>query len=275
VWDTRLAAHHEGSIPVQPRAAAFSGWPLLLFGLILGVSIVVGTMIVARTITYVKTFDNAQLTVTGSTEQRITSDQVTWSSNFTRTVPADGLKDGYGQMKQDLSLVLSYFQAQGVTDSEITVAPVMMNPIYNNCTANGKLPVSSGCVNSIVSYRLSQNIQVNSGNVQQITKLAQDSTSLINQGVVFSTQRLEYFYSKLAGLRVQLLAAATKDAQVRAQKIARSTGSQIGHLVSVSTGVIQITPVNSTEISNGGTYDTSTIDKQITAVVRASFVLGQ
>jgi hypothetical protein len=260
---------------VQSRTSAYSGWPLLLFGLILGISIVVGTLIVARTITYVKTFDNAQLTVTGSTEQRITSDQVTWASSFTRTVPADSLKDGYSQMKQDLSLVLSYFQAQGVTTGEITVAPVMMNPIYNNCAANGKLPIGSGCVNTIVSYQLSQNIQVNSGNVQQITKLAQDSTSLINQGVVFSTQNLEYFYSKLAGLRVQLLAAATKDAQLRAQKIAQSTGSQIGQLVSVSTGVIQITRVNSTEISNSGTYDTSTIEKQITAVVRASFVLGQ
>jgi hypothetical protein len=82
---------------MQARGPAYSGWPLLLFGLILGVSIVAGTVIVARTITYVKTFDNAQLTVTGSTEQRITSDQVKWSSTFTRTVPADVLKGGYAQ----------------------------------------------------------------------------------------------------------------------------------------------------------------------------------
>ncbi len=109
---------------MQSRTSAFAGWPLLLFGLILGVSIV-GTLIGARTVTYVKTFDNAQLTVTGSTEQRITSDQITWASSFSRTVPANGLKDGYGQIQQDLSIVLSYFQAQGMATGEKQITAVV------------------------------------------------------------------------------------------------------------------------------------------------------
>jgi hypothetical protein len=36
-------------------------------------------------------------------------------------------------------------------------------------------------------------------------------------------------------------------------------------------GVLQITAVNSTDISDSGTYDTSTIQKQVTGVVRATF----
>ena len=100
------------------------------------------------------------------------------------------------------------------------------------------------------------------------------SSSLIDQGVVFSSQRLQYFYTRLASLRVQLLAAATKDAQARARKIAGSTGARLGQLMTASSGVIQVTPLNSTQISNQGSYDTSTIQKQVTAVVRASFALS-
>jgi hypothetical protein len=36
-------------------------------------------------------------------------------------------------------------------------------------------------------------------------------------------------------------------------------------------GVFQITAPYSTEVSDYGMYDTSTIDKQITAIVKASF----
>ena len=37
------------------------------------------------------------------------------------------------------------------------------------------------------------------------------------------------------------------------------------------TGVFQIAPRNSTAVSNGGRYDTTSIDKDITAVVSVKF----
>ncbi len=260
------------------------GWVVVvaLFALITGASLDVATLIVANTIDYVKTLDSSLLTVTGSTQQIITSDEVKWTGNFSRETPANDLKGGYSQMKKDFDLVSKYLSDQGVSENEITISPVMMNPIYNNCAAAlkfpeaklGAAPNQAGCVNEIVSYRLVQNVEVNSGDVNKITKVAQDLSPLIDQGVVFSTQRLEYYYTKLPDLRVKLLAAATKDAQARAEQIAASTGEKLGHLMSENTGVIQITPVNSTQISDAGTYDTSTIEKQITAVVRAQFTLN-
>ena len=255
------------------------GWVVVvaLFALITGASLDVATLIVANTIDYVKTLDTSLLTVTGSTQQIITSDEVKWTGNFSRETPANDLKGGYAQMKTDLDLVSKSLQDQGVSENEITISPVMMNPIYNNCAAAlkfGAAPDQAGCKNEITSYRLVQNVEVNSSDVNKITKVAQDLSPLIDQGVVFSTQRLEYYYTKLPDLRVKLLAAATKDAQVRAEQIATSTGEKLGHLMSENTGVIQITPVNSTQISDAGTYDTSTIEKQITAVVRAQFTLN-
>jgi hypothetical protein len=60
---------------------------------------------------------------------------------------------------------------------------------------------------------------------------------------------------------------------VRAGKIVESAGSNLGKLRSASMGVMQITPVNSTDVSDYGYYDTTSIEKQITAIVRASFAV--
>ncbi|WP_420795975.1 SIMPL domain-containing protein [Desulforamulus profundi] len=94
---------------------------------------------------------------------------------------------------------------------------------------------------------------------------------LIEQGVVFESQPPQYFYTKLNDLKVNMLAEATKDAKLRAEKMASSTGSRIGSQRSAKMGVFQITAVNSNEISDYGINDTSSIEKEITAVVNVEF----
>lgn len=100
-----------------------------------------------------------------------------------------------------------------------------------------------------------------------LTALAQNITPLINEGVLFSNQSLQYFFDKLANLRSKLLAQTTKDALKRATAIVASTGGRVGPVVSVTSEPFQITPVESTEVSNSGSYDTTTIVKKLTAIV--------
>jgi uncharacterized protein len=243
------------------------GWWIALSGLILALGLVASTYIAATAVRDVKMSETSMLTVTGAAQQLITSDAVKWRASFTRSTAPTRLADGYAAMKKDQEIVTKYLQDNGVKDEEVSISPVSMSAVTQNCGA-GAPPT---CTNDIVSYRLSQSVQVNSSRVQQITALARDPSPIVAQGVIFSNGGLEYYYNKLAELRVQMLADATKDAQLRAQKMAESTGARVGHLVSVSSGVFQIQPVNSTQTSNEGSYDTSTIEKQITAVVRASF----
>ena len=53
--------------------------------------------------------------------------------------------------------------------------------------------------------------------------------------------------------------------------IVSSTGGKIGNLKSAKMGVFQIVPKNSTEVSDYGINDTSSIDKKVIAVVNATF----
>lgn len=244
-------------------------WSLVVSALLLGLSVVIGTVVVTRTIEYVKTFNTSLLTATGSAEQLVTSDTVKWTGDFFVNTDAASLQAGYSEMENAKAAVLEFLKNNDLPDDAITVAPVVMNQNYVDCKVNPE-----ACAKG-PSYRLSQTVIVESNDVRKVTAVAGDLGPLIRQGVMFTTQSLEYFYSKLPEIRAQLLAAATKDAQQRAEQIAKSTGGTVGQLVSLTTQPLQLTPVNSNRTSNSGTYDTSTIDKKLTAIVQASFRLPQ
>ncbi len=70
-----------------------------------------------------------------------------------------------------------------------------------------------------------------------------------------------------------MLGEAANDAKLRAEKIAAITGNKIGTVRSARMGVLQITSADSTEVSDSGINDTSTIDKDMTAVVNISFAV--
>ena len=70
-----------------------------------------------------------------------------------------------------------------------------------------------------------------------------------------------------------MLADATKDARARAEQIAAQGGRTIASLHDAEMGVFQITPLHESDTSGEGESDTSSMDKTITAVVTATFLL--
>ncbi len=70
-----------------------------------------------------------------------------------------------------------------------------------------------------------------------------------------------------------MLAKATENAKQRAASMVQSTGNKIGSIRSARMGVFQITPVTSTDVSDWGENDTSSLDKKVMAVVGATFAI--
>ncbi len=239
---------------------------LSVFGLIIGGCLVIVSIIVAYAIYQVRSLDNV-ISVSGYSQKIITSDVGKWNSYISRQADTSKLSDSYRLMKGDLEKVMAFLKANGVEEKDITVGVIDVQTNYNYGSNYG------GKSGEITGYNLTQNIQVQLSDVEKITRIAQKSGELIDQGVTFASRPLEYYYSKLADIKLEMLSKATEDAQVRASKIAESSGSKVGKIKSASQGVFQITQVNSTDVSDYGSYDTSSIEKQITSVVRASFVM--
>ena len=80
-------------------------------------------------------------------------------------------------------------------------------------------------------------------------------------------------YSKLSELKIDMLAEATKDATLRATQIVSNANGSLGKLVEAKMGVMQINPKGVTQVSDTGNNDTSSLEKEILAVVTVRFEL--
>lgn len=166
-----------------------------------------------------------------------------------------------------MAVVKNYLIQKGVSENEIVYLPVTTETIYASDPKTGMI------TRDISGYVLRQSIEIRSKEVDKVTAISRESTELIEKGIEFESYPPQYYYTKLNELKIDRLAEAAKDAVNRAQKIAASTGAKIGHLRSTKMGVFQITPKNSTEVSDYGINDTSSLEKEITAVVDAEFAL--
>ena len=96
--------------------------------------------------------------------------------------------------------------------------------------------------------------------------ISRQVSELINSGIEFYSNPPNYYYTKLAELKIEMIAEATKDAFSRATKIARNAGSKVGRLKNADMGVFQIVAQNSSEeYSWGGSFNT--ISKRKTATI--------
>ncbi len=237
---------------------------LVGFGLVLALGLIVTGSIVTRGFYKTKLLDNT-VVVTGSAQEEIESDIARWTAVFNRSVGTEGLKDGSVLIKRDLDKVLEYLNKNGIKKDAVVINPVSVSANYESG--------AYGSTGRAIGYTLSQQIVVETSDVHKLTTLAQDSTALLSEGIVFTSFPLEYYYSKLDDLKIRMLGEATENARERAESIARQADADLGDLKAASMGVFQITSINSNEISDYGMFDTSAIKKRITAVVRTTFMV--
>lgn len=234
---------------------------MIAVALILGASLIASTVVFTGGLKAIKMERNT-LDVKGSAKEQIKSDYAVWSGAFS-TNSAD-LKSAYTELDNSAKEVRKFLVEKGFNEKDLIFSSVTTTPL-NMILPNGMYS------NVIESYRLSQTVEIHSNDVDRIAEISRISTELINLGVTFESYPPQYFYTKLADKKISMIELATQDARARAEAMLKSSGKAPGDLVSASVGVFQITPLYSNEISDYGINDTSSIDKEITAVVNCSF----
>lgn len=205
---------------------------------------------------------NVTITVTGSASKDIRSDLAEWKATFSSQ--ALTLTEAYTKLQSSNAKVKAYLNSKGFSPDKIKFSSI-------NTTTNYVHTDKGVTTNQVESYRLSQEVTIESGEVDNIDRLSREATELINQGVEINSYPPEFLYTKISELKIEMIGLASKDAKVRAEQIANSTDSKIGEVRSSKMGVIQINAKNNTEVSDYGVNDTSSPDKTITAVVTMSF----
>ncbi len=237
---------------------------IIVLGICIAFATIVSTVILSQGLLKIKKFSSEVIAVTGSAEKKIVSDYIVWKGEFSRRAPE--LKSAYAMLQEDLKKVKDYLSSKGAKDDELVISQVSTKVLY-------KKNEKGNDTNEIEAYLLSQGVEVKSYDVQKVDNISRQSTELIIQDIQFISQAPEYFYTKLAELKVEMLAKATEDAKQRATSMANSTGNKIGFMRSAKMGVFQIMPVTSTDVSWYGENDTSSFEKKVMAVVTASFAI--
>ena len=229
---------------------------ILFLALVLAIGLIVSTVIVTRNMS------NDSIFVTGSYSQKVVSDSGTFEI-YLHSRKANKVQS-YADLNRQIPIVKNYLQSQGFQDSDIEVKSPSGYNIYE-LTYNGL------STNNVIAYDASRTIIVKSKDVQKIKKVASSIDALNAKNVDLNVNEPSYFYSKLSDLKIEMLAKATKNAQQRAEAMLKATNNKVGKIKSVNMGVFQITPVDSTDVSDSGISDTTSIEKKVTSVANVTF----
>lgn len=235
--------------------------PLVASATILVVGAVIVSVIGALT-AYDITLSRDSVEVTGSAKEAVVADTGRLTINLETRVSGSEQQQGYSRLEAASQKIVSYLNDEGFTENEImsiTSYPSYTYPQFGE-------PIFTG-------FTVNQQIVVRSGDVEKISALANNIQPFTGEGYNVSTQSLELTYSKLDEMRVKLLTEAIKDATARAEAIAKDSGRSVGVLRNASSGVVQVLPAGSIDISDYGMYDTQSINKEVMVTVRATFEL--
>jgi hypothetical protein len=248
----------------RQRGEATAG--LLALGVALALGLVVAAWIVASSLERIKLAGD-KITVKGYAEQKVMSNAGTWRAIV--SVRANDLPTAYRKLEQDDARVVRFIESVAAADAKNLQAGTVNTQTLLEFGPGG---VQTG---RILGYEINRQFEYSSANVAQIGQIAAGASSLISEGVAIHSLPPQYFYDDLNTVKVQLIGAATKDSLLRAQQFAANSGVTVGPLRSASQGVFQITSPNSTETADYGSYDTSTVEKRVKAVVTVEYAVSR
>ncbi len=207
---------------------------------------------------------NQTLAVTGSAKRTIKADL----GILTGGLAVQGLsqQEANTELASQAKRLMAAFDKSGFASNKVERFPVSLDAVY-------ELNAEGNSTGVIRAWNANQRFEARSTDVDAIKKLSLSIGEVVNDGLSFQVNQPQYLFTKLADVRIDMQEAATKDAKTRAERIVKATGQELGNLRDASMGVIQVTAKDPTEYEDSGTLDTTSIDKDIVAVVRLSFAI--
>jgi hypothetical protein len=237
--------------------------PELFLGLLaIGIAFVLVAHIVAGTVRDVRPTRDT-LSVTASARVPISANLVRWS--LTVATEAATTAPAARKLRRQSAVVRDFLLSAGVPARAIKPSVVASQEVVIRLPHNRRR----------VRYRVSQGLEVTTKQIEVVEAAATRMGSLLEQGVDLQAAPLAYLSTELARAKLTALERATGEARRRAEILAHGLGGKLGRMRSSSQGVYQVTPRDSTDVSDYGINDTSSRDKDVNAVVSATFAVNR
>ena len=163
------------------------------------------------------------VTVKGFSERLVPADKVTWPLAY--TLQGNDLVYLYDNVQKVNSYIIGFLKENGVTDSEINVAPPSADDNEANSYSDNK---------PLYKYDMTSVITVTSSNVDTIRSLILRQPELFKAGIFLHQNdylySIEYEFTKLNEIKPQMIQEATIDARNAAEKFAQDSNSKLGKI---------------------------------------------
>ncbi|MBP3535854.1 MAG: SIMPL domain-containing protein [Muribaculaceae bacterium] len=174
-------------------------------------------------------FRGRVVTVRGLAERTVEADYVTWPMNY--SIAGDDLPALYDRMQVNNAVVVKFLTDNGITADEISVNPP---DLYN---AEGNV---YGGERARFQYNLSVNITVATSKVAKVRELLSRQSELLKLGVAASNGYINYQFTGLNNIKPEMIAEATKNARIAADRFAQDSNSTVGKIKTATQGQFSI-----------------------------------
>lgn len=237
--------------------------PQLFLGLLsIAVAVVVTAEIFAATIHDAR-HSRDTLSVTGSARVPIEANLVRWTLTVSGEAPQVGAAARLQQ--RQTAVVRRFLLHGGIPADEIQPSVVTSEEIVIVLPHRRRR----------TRYRVSQRLEVRTHDIDVVERVATGVGGLLERGVHVSAAPIAYVSTELEKAKLDALEKATEEARRRAEILAHGLGGKLGRMRSSSQGVYQVTPRDSTDVSDYGINDTTSREKDVNAVVSATFAVNR
>lgn len=234
---------------------------------VLGVSMITSTVVVSRMVrshTIDQTKARREIDMRGVAKKRVRADLAVWRVVVRSQGPS--LEGAFDTLDMSSTAVREFLERQGFRPGEYTVGAISTRMLHARTKDGTEL-------DEVTGYSLERIVTTSSSDVEKVALASNAITQLLRSGIQVASSSPEFTCTKLGELRLVLLGEAAKDAHARALEVVENSGGRVGQVRNVRANPIQVTEPDSTEMSGMGRYDTSTIEKDVTAVVNATFAI--
>jgi uncharacterized protein len=204
------------------------------------------------------------VSVRGVSERNVTADLATWTVDFSHQ------GTDFGSIQQSVDgqarAVRSFFQHAGFRPDEISDSDVSVTreqPRDKEGQPVGPLRLT-----------VRRSIQLRTGNVIRLRAAYSAQSELLREGVEVSATNASYTFTRLNGLKPQMIAEATQNARRSAEEFARDSGTSVGRIKTASQGYFSVGPRDGDECEDCSANGRSSPFQKVRVVTSVDYELG-
>lgn len=222
---------------------------------ILAVGLVIGGFALGDGIKRAQSADRA-VTVKGLAEREVTADLATWTISYSAS--ASDLATAQSSVDRDTAQIRAFFSELGFPADALQPTGVNVNQVKDN--------------NGIVSFTVRQRVSLRTTDIKRAQNAVRRQFDLVKRGVILEEgSGMAYTFTKLNGIKPEMVAAATNDARAAAEQFAKDSGSQVGAIQNAAQGYFSVEARDGD--SGGGWGQSDTPYKKVRVVTTIDFYL--